>query len=488
VSRCRYLLVLAVCVAVVAAACGRDDDDDGEAASTAAAPTTAAEAAGTTAPAAPTATGAATPTSAAPTTTADPCAGVTLEATEIGVTADTITIHVMADVGSVLAPGLFQGSVDGVKAWADQVNERGGLACRRVEVRETDSRADPTETVNGILDACANSLAMVGTSALFLVNTTDLTSCADRAGHATGIPDLAAVTLAAAETCSPVSFTIQLGGGLCPYSGSGPRDYVGSWGSVKWLVEHHGAPVHGVFLVATDLPSTKETSHAANRSAQLEVGMGVDGEFGFSGRQDQSEFAVYLQAMRTAGSNLAFGQVMNDQAMLKWRLEAAVQGVTADLWYCGPGCYTDGLLLGGEDVEGTYVGIPFLPLEEADTNGNLQRFVDALDSPDVFGADAFAAGLLFEQVVDEIVATDGPNALTRTAVLEHLRAIDSFDAGGWFGPIDIAHQRPSNCSVLLQVQDGKFVRVFPTARGTMYCDLPLTEGPNDFDAIADFGG
>jgi hypothetical protein len=191
--------------------------------------------------------------------------------------------------------------------------------------------------------------------------------------------------------------------------------------------------------------------------------------------------------MRQAGSNLAFGQVMNDQAMLKWRLEAAVQDVSADIWYCGPGCYTDRLLLGGEDVEGTYVGIPFLPLEEADTNPNLQRFVDALDSPDVFGADAFAAGLLFEQVVDEIVAADGPNALTRAAILDGLRGIDAFDAGGWFGPVDIGHQRISNCSVLLQVHDGEFVRVFPRERGTLYCDQPLTEGPKAFDAIADFG-
>ncbi len=294
------------------------------------------------------------------------------------------------------------------------------------------------------------------------------------------------MTLSAAETCSAVSFTIQLGGGLCPYSGSGPRDYVGSWGSVKWLAQQQGAPVHGVFLVNTDIPSTKETGHTANRSAQLEAGLGVDGEFGFSGRQDQSEYARYLLAMREAGSNLAFGQVMNDQAMVKWRKEAAVQGVDADIWYCGPGCYTDAFLLGGTDVEGTYVGIPFLPLDEADTNGDLQRFVGALDHPDVFGADAFAAGLLFEQVVDEIVAADGPNALTRAAILDRLRSISSFDAGGWFGPIDIAHQRPSNCSVLLQVQHGAFVRVFPKARGTLSCDLPLTEGPKDFDAIADF--
>jgi hypothetical protein len=300
---------------------------------------------------------------------------------------------------------------------------------------------------------------MIGTSALLIIDITDLSTCPDQAGEPTGIPDLAAVTLSAAQTCSPVSFTIQLGGGLCPYSGSGPRDYVGSWGAITHIVEEHGEPVHGVFLVATDIPSTLETSHAANRSAQEALGLGVDGEFGFSGRQDQAEFAPYLLAMRDHDSNLAFGQVMNDQAMLKWRNEAVVQGVTSDIWYCGPGCYTRALLDGGEVVEGTYVSIPFLPLEEADTNPNLQRFAEAVDNPNVFGADAFAAGLLFERVVGEVVAEDGPNGLTRAALLERLRAVDDFDAGGWFGPI-----------------------------GTLNCETPLYEGPSDFDSIADFSG
>src|SRR4051812_34308455 len=39
------------------------------------------------------------------------CEGTTLEATDTGVTADTITIQVMADTGSALAPGLFQGNI-----------------------------------------------------------------------------------------------------------------------------------------------------------------------------------------------------------------------------------------------------------------------------------------------------------------------------------------------------------------------------------------
>ena len=47
---------------------------------------------------------------------------------EIGVTADTIRIAVIADVDNAARPGLFQGSVDGVNAFAKFVNANGGLA------------------------------------------------------------------------------------------------------------------------------------------------------------------------------------------------------------------------------------------------------------------------------------------------------------------------------------------------------------------------
>src|SRR4051812_19771761 len=57
------------------------------------------------------------------------CEGQTLEATDVGVSADTITIETLADVGSPLAPGLFQANLDAVRAFAEKVNASGGLAC-----------------------------------------------------------------------------------------------------------------------------------------------------------------------------------------------------------------------------------------------------------------------------------------------------------------------------------------------------------------------
>ena len=90
------------------------------------------------------------------------CTKEALQATEIGVSADTISVEVMADTGSPLAPGLFQGNVDAMNAYAKWINANGGVGCRQLKVEAWDSKIDPTEAKNGIINACKNNLAMVG--------------------------------------------------------------------------------------------------------------------------------------------------------------------------------------------------------------------------------------------------------------------------------------------------------------------------------------
>ena len=81
---------------------------------------------------------------------------MTLEATDTGVTADTITIQVMADTGSPLAPGLFQGNVDALKGFEKYINANGGIGCRQLEGRDVGLQAHPDESKNGQINACAN--------------------------------------------------------------------------------------------------------------------------------------------------------------------------------------------------------------------------------------------------------------------------------------------------------------------------------------------
>jgi ABC-type branched-subunit amino acid transport system substrate-binding protein len=485
----RWLVVLTA-LGVVATACGRDDDDDTAGPTTQAAAQTTAAAAPTTGGETATSSASATTGGATTTTAKDLCEGVTLEATEIGVTADTITVTVMADVGSALAPGLFQGSIDAVKGWAEDVNAKGGVGCRQVKVEEADSKIDPSETTNGFLKGCAGSLAMVGTNALFALDVKDLETCPDKAGAATGIPDLPGLSVAPAQACSKVSYVVQVGGGSCPYSGQGPRDYDAGTGiyAFKWVVDNViKAPPHGVGLMAPDIPSTKESSYASFTQAVQATNATVDGVFGVSGRDDQSTYAPYVLRLKDEGSNFAYPN-SNDQAMIKWRNEALVQGLdpTTVTWYCSLSCYTDSFKQAGDAVKGTYVGMNFLPFEEADVNEEMARYLAAVDTPAGFGADSWAAAVLFEQVIQEIVETDGPNAITRKKVLETLATVTDFDANGMFGTIDIGNRLPSKCFVVLQWDGSEFVRVHPTEKGTFDCDQPTAAKLTNFDAIAEY--
>ncbi len=99
--------------------------------------------------------------------------GGTPKATEVGVTAKDIHIAVVADVDNPFVPGLFQGIVDGVKAGAKYLNSTaggGGVAGRKIVVDFIDSKLNANEARNGVITACGQDLALVGTSALFLTN------------------------------------------------------------------------------------------------------------------------------------------------------------------------------------------------------------------------------------------------------------------------------------------------------------------------------
>ena len=162
---------------------------------------------------------------------------------------------VVADVNNSIRPGLFKGSWDGVKAWGDYINSKGGLACRKVVVKEGDSKLSPTDSTNAISAACANSVAMVGTTALFLQDVTPMETCKDKAGATTGIPDLALLQTEPAQQCSAISFAALGLAASCPYSGTGPRTFRVGYTAPDFYFKKYGADaLHGVFVIPKDLP------------------------------------------------------------------------------------------------------------------------------------------------------------------------------------------------------------------------------------------
>lgn len=395
------------------------------------------------------------------------CTSEALQASEIGVTADTISIEVMADTGSSLAPGLFQANVDAVKAFATWANANGGVGCRQLKVDAWDSKLDPTEAKNGILNACKNDLAMVGGNSLFNPDTTDLGKCPDKAGEPVGIPDFAALANDVNEQCAPNAWIIQAVAEDCSKGvPTGERNLKAFRGQLDYY-KTVNPNLKGVWLVPGDLPTTIQSATYQIQAAK-DAGINVTDQMKVSGRSEQSAFATYVQAMKAANGNFLYNG-SNDVAMTKMRKEAAAQGLTGvNVWSCSLACYTQNFQKEGSAVDGTYVWMQFLPFEEASSNTAMQNYINAVGGkPDSFGAQAWQAAMAFKKAVDEVVAEKGPNAITRPNLLEKMKTLE-FDADGWIGKRNTA-KTMSDCMVVMQINNGKFERVFPKQAGTMDC-------------------
>lgn len=421
----------------------------------------------------------ATPTTAAGTSSPSNvnCDSATLESSETGISSSEITLLVMADVGSPLAPGLFQGSIDGTNAWVNYINASGGLACRRINLVEHDSAINPNETTNGYLRACDEALTMVGSTALFVIQTETLNSCDDKAGNPTGLPEFPERTIEAGHACSPNVFSVSGNTSSCPNTPGTPQPYRSNIGMQQWFVENFGGDegLHGVFLIPADTPSSTLASMSSLRLINRVVGIKNDGEFGVSGRAPQATYGQYISKMRSEGSNYA-RTGLNDDSMLKWRREAVAQGGFDNdiIWSCSLACYSSSLR-NDAAAEGTYVWMSFLPYEEKAHNVELNTFITAIENenPPAWAAGAWAAGRLFQQVVEAVVAEFGVNGITRARILAEANKVTSFTANGWFGVVDFttkAQGNASRCFVGLQVQNGEFVRVHPQEPGSLDCN------------------
>jgi hypothetical protein len=439
----RRALCVLVAVGLVAGACGRSDDEKATESPAGGAETTAVADEG--------------------------CGGVELEATDTGVTAETITIQVMADTGSPLAPGLFQGNVDALRGFEEHVNANGGIGCRDLVVEEWDSKLTPDEAKNGQINACASSLAMVGGNSLFNPDVDEMETCADAAGAATGIPNVAALANDVNEQCSNHSFVIQGIAETCSAEGrpvTGPRPLVAFIGDVEYYQTVEPDLV-GLFMVPGNLPTTVQSA-TYQIAAQAEAGVEWIGAARLSGTDEQSAFTPRVQRARNGGATYVYNG-SNDLAMMNMRREAAVQGLdSVKVWACSLACYTDKFEAAGADVEGTYVWMQFLPFEEQGSNQELDAYLAAVTTPDSFGAQAWMAAVLFQDAIDDIVEADGPNAITRARLLDALNGIESFDAHGWMGAKD-PKGGFSDCMVLLRAGPDGFERVLPAEIGTLDC-------------------
>jgi ABC-type branched-subunit amino acid transport system substrate-binding protein len=392
-------------------------------------------------------------------------------ASDVGVTPTTIKVAVIADVDNSIVPGVLQGVVDGVEGWGKYVNANGGIGGRKVQVDFIDSKLNPNEARNATITACGQDLALVGTAALLLNDISDITNCADSAGKATGLPDLGAIVTNAAEGCAPTGFAITPPSVTCDSINQSPQTYRINNGDSKYLLKKNPG-LHGPFVLAVDSPSVAKSTKVIDKGVQAS-GIKVDKEWQVTGNAPQSQFTPIIQQMKTDNSNYGYSAAAVT-GVVQQRQEAQLQGLTDPkiVWECTLACYkADAFTKAGSVVDGEYMWLTFLPVDEGSVNPMTKNFVKyAGKSSNVgFASWGFTSGLLFEQAAKAVVQQKGASGLTRANLLAELKNIHNFNAGGMVATTDIGNKVPSNCIMLEQWKSGKFVRAWPSKKGTFDC-------------------
>jgi hypothetical protein len=311
---------------------------------------------------------------------------------------------------------------------------------------------------------------MVGTGMFLLSNFTDALNCTDKAGQATGLPDVPAVATNNAEACSAVSFPIS--GSLldCSTLTSNPQKFTGQVGDSKYYVKKYGK-LKGPIIVSSDSAATARSTSVLGLLAQ-DAGIDITQTIPMSSRDPQSAYTPVIQQMKNDGDNYNLTGTPVDN-VISMRQEAQLQGFTDPkiVWSCQIQCYDAKTVAAGSVMANTRMVMNFLPFTETKANTTLANFVKYVgkDKINGFGVWGWVSVLLFQQAADQVVKDQGVNGLTRANLLTSLKNTHKFDAGGMWGTMDPGAKQNTPCFMILNFDGSKYVRQYPSKAGTFDC-------------------
>jgi hypothetical protein len=392
-------------------------------------------------------------------------------ASEVGVTATELHVATVADVDTPLAPGLFEGAKYGALGAARYLNSKaggGGIAGRKVVVDFLDSKLNANDSRNSVITACQDDFAMVGNAMVFLTSADDIVGCVDKAGATTGLPDMPSFTAGVVESCAPTTYGLNPPQLHCDTATKQPQQYTSSKAGAPYFVEKFGTrKLHGAMLFGNDTKDAERGSRALLDSF-LSTGIEADQYKGFSATTTQSGYTGVVAEMKADKSNIVNNLTSSPELL---RAEMQLQGMNLDdvVYQCG--CYGEKYRT-NPVLDGVYIWGYTLPIEEASSNAMLKTFLKYVprDKADGFAQFAWSSMLAFADAANAVVEKDGVNGLTRTNFLKHgVTTLTKFDAGGMMGAVNIAGHVPTDCSMLLQLKDEKYVRLSPKKKGTFDC-------------------
>ena len=392
-------------------------------------------------------------TTAQPSWTSAP-AGGNGGATDVGVTATTLTVATVTDKGGA-APGVTADAALAVRAYVAYFTEQFGTVYgRRLALLELDSAMDAGGTRSATQRACTEAFAGVGSWSLFEQAAAPvLADCRSAGGR---FPDLRAVAAAPQLRALPNVYPLEVadGGALVSLRRFG------------WATDAFPDAVRRAAHVHPD--DQQSTSAARHEMTAAEEVFGYTWVADVAVPRTELNYTPVAMRLKSAGAQYVSFTGTADQAAA---LAKALRSVGWQPQVLSPGAdaYSERFLSrAGEALSGgnTFVPVTSAVTEERSDNDELQRYAHWLDRvepgarPTPAGQRAWGAASLFVQQA----ITVGPRP-TRRAFLALMPGVSAFSAHGLYAPEDVGGRRPGDCVTVLRIVDRRFARFTPREGG-----------------------
>ena len=370
-------------------------------------------------------------------------------ATSVGVTANTITVGNVSDVGGPV-PGLFAGGPIGVEAYFNYINSQGGVFGRQLKLSPQDDSLQCSNNEADYADSVKSVFAYVGSWSL------DDFCGANIMKSNPGVPMVQTYL-------SPDMQNLPNAYGEAPYS------QLVNTGPFLYFKQKFPQDIQSVgTLVGNQASAVAAWNHA--EQAIDSIGYKVVYKDTFP--PAQSNFTSDVIQMKAQGVKMVILLSVNAPDAAIFASEAAQQGFHPDVWLC-PICYFGGYVSesgGAASVNGQYAYVTFADFlgdPGVPEVGTFLHWVSVTNPnfvPDEFSAFSWANAALFVHAIEQV----GPD-LTQAKLLSVLKGTSTYTDNGMVTAANIASRSPSNCYNVLQIQSGNWIKVADPPTG-FRCD------------------
>ncbi len=361
---------------------------------------------------------------------------------------DELVLATASDRGASVAPGLTQEMYDAAVAFAEWCNAQGGIAGLPIRVLDADGKL--FEVPAAMEQVCDQAFAMVGGGWAF-------DDQQFPRFHECDMIDIAGYTVSTAKAMSD--------GMAQPIPNPSNRKNVG-W--FVWARDNYPEQVARTATLYPDILSTQIVEQQFVEAMNSIDGFEVIERIPYSAA-GEANWAVFAQRLKDLDiSTLVF--VGSAEQFVPFVQATAEIGYLPELTLLEANLYSPQILDVGGASDGVVLRLNITPFEEADRSPAMAKYLEIMERYNPggklggLGVQGMSAYLLFAAGANAcLAANDG--VLERQCVLSAVQGITGWTGGGLHAPTDPGRNEPTQCTVLMEVADGEFRRLWPEVGG-----------------------